>query len=305
MRLAHLHIPNLIPFAHASHLQQILVSRLLTYKKLHVTSPQPPPDPTILTFTPLPVYTTGRRDLPSSTSPAGATSTNPHQALNANLPKPLHPIRHLLTPTTSLPACAEFHPTLRGGQTTYHGPGQLVIYTILDLQRLCLGPRQHIQLLERSVLDVLASYGVQGAELSQMNPGVWVCTSQPRSPSGPKLPSKKIAAVGVHLRRNISSYGVGLNVTEEPMWFFRQIVACGLEGREATSMVGCGVRFDGKTGDVTMLEVAERFVNAFVSQVNEIGMMRAVDNCAQADDGVQIEEVYNIEERDVLEAIVK
>ncbi|OJD12711.1 lipoyl(octanoyl) transferase [Emergomyces pasteurianus Ep9510] len=323
MRLAHLHIPHLVPFTHASHLQQTLVSRLLTHKKLSDTfsnSPthlqQPPPDPTILTFTPHPVYTTGRRDLPpsnptSGTSSASTPSSNPHSTLDLNLPTPLHPIRHLLTPTSSQPAIAEFQSTLRGGQTTYHGPGQLVAYTILDLRRLRLGPRQHIRLLERSVLDVLDSYGVEGAGLSEKDPGVWVDNAQSRSdhnrerkPEGNAeegengLLPRKVAAVGVHLRRNVSSYGIGLNVTEEPMWFFRQITACGLEGRDTTSLVGCGVKFD-NDGDI-MRQVAERFVSAFVKRVNEVGTAEAVDCCCETGGGVGIEEVYSTTEREVL-----
>ncbi|KKZ60559.1 lipoyl(octanoyl) transferase [[Emmonsia] crescens] len=313
MRLAHLHIPHLVPFTYASHLQQTLVSRFLAHKKLYDTSSispthlqPPPPDPTILTFTPHSVYTTGRRDLPPT------ASTDPDQANGLNIPTPLHPIRHLLTPTSSQPAIAEFHPTLRGGQTTYHGPGQLVAYTILDLRRLRLGPRQHIRLLERSVLDVLDGYGVEGAGLSDSDPGVWVDMSRSRlrldrkgkqegdveEEAGEAVLSKKVAAVGVHLRRNVSSYGIGLNVTEEPMWFFRQIVACGLEGRGATSLVGCGVRL-GADGDV-MREVAERFVSAFVRRVNEVGTAEAVDCCCKTGGGVGIEEVYSIQEQDVL-----
>ncbi|PGH00434.1 lipoyl(octanoyl) transferase [Helicocarpus griseus UAMH5409] len=306
MRLAHLHLPPTIPFTHASHLQHILVSRLLSHKKLSDTSASPSspsfthlppaPDPTILTFTPNPVYTTGRRDLPSTT-----TST-------LDLPTPLHPIRHLLT---SHPPRAEYHPTLRGGQTTYHGPGQLVAYTILDLRRLRLGPRQHIRLLERSVLDVLEDYGVKGGGVSE-EPGVWVDQRKHLGGGGvgegdEELP-KKIAAVGVHLRRYVSSYGVGLNVTEEPVWFLRQIVACGLEGREATSLVGCEVDFgrNGKgegEGEV-MKEVAGRFVQAFVRRTNEVGTVRAVDACCKGDERgegeVRIKGVYSIGERDVL-----
>ncbi|EEH23497.2 lipoyl(octanoyl) transferase [Paracoccidioides brasiliensis Pb03] len=306
MRLAHLHIPHLTPFTHTSRLQQTLVSRLLTHKKLYDSPSSPPstpapapPDPTILTFTPHPVYTTGRRDLPR-------TNTTKSNNLDPNLlPTSLQPIRHLLTRTSpsQLPL-AEFHATLRGGQTTYHGPGQLVAYTILDLRRLRLGPRQHIRLLERSVLDVLSDYGVEGGVLSEQDPGVWVDQQsqlQDGRGGGSDQLAKKIAAVGVHLRRYVSSYGVGLNVTEEPMWFFRHIVACGLEGREPTSLVGCGVRFaDARDGDDIMREVAERFVAAFVRRVNQVGTPGAVDGCCKTGGGVGIDEVYRIEEGDLL-----
>ncbi|KAF3482367.1 octanoyltransferase [Arthroderma uncinatum] len=301
MRLAHLHIPNIIPFTHASRLQQTLVSRLLAYKKNQ--SPSNPesttssiPDPTILTFTPRPVYTTGRRDLPASCSPNDQQlSSSAANASNLVLPTPLEPIRHILTPnsspTNASERLAEFHPTLRGGQTTYHGPGQLVIYTILDLRALRIGPRAHIRLLEDSVLDVLKGFGVKGG-ITTEDPGVWVQPATPKldemGSQGSGIP-RKIAAVGVHLRRFVSSYGVGFCVTQEPLWYLRQIVACGLEGKEATSLEGVGV----DVKQLTMEEVGTRFVQAFVDKVNS----------GEPSDGLGpgIDEVYRIQEGDVLD----
>ncbi|RMJ20663.1 hypothetical protein PHISP_08467, partial [Aspergillus sp. HF37] len=239
-------------------IQETLTSRLLAAKNHHGPGHPPPPDPTIITFTPNPVYTTGRRDLPPSNT-RNATTKSPSAGgggMQLSLPAALEPVRSLLTaPTTgsSEPArpdaVAEYHPTLRGGQTTYHGPGQLVAYTVLDLRRHGLTPRCHIRVLEDSVVDVLRGFGVRG--LITDDPGVWVATPSKLQPPPPSTQSqfdsgsgtgsgngavvpKKITAVGVHLRRNISSYGIGLNVSEVPMWYFRQIVACGLEGREAT-----------------------------------------------------------------------
>jgi lipoyl(octanoyl) transferase len=278
MRLAHLHLPHTTPFSRVSDLQQALTTRLLTYKKLaspgSISSqtpgtasassisktPPPPPDPTIITFSPNPVYTTGRRDLPPSNTPPSPTTLS--------LPPPLEPIRSLFTSHK-----AEYHPTLRGGQTTYHGPGQMVAYTILDLKRLGLTPRCHIRVLENSVIDLLDRYGVKG--FTTEDPGVWVG-------EGPK----KITAVGVHLRRNISSFGIGLNVTDEPMWFFRQIVACGLEGKEVTSLQGVGV-------SANVDEVAEGFVERFVSRVN-------ADFACGENAGEKIDEVYRVREEDLL-----
>ncbi|PYH98782.1 lipoyltransferase [Aspergillus ellipticus CBS 707.79] len=288
MRLAHLHYPDITSFTRVANLQQTLTSRLLSHKKLLTPNA---PDPTIITFTPNPVYTTGRRDLPpSNTCPL----SNKESALS--LPPSLEPIRSLLipprpdgtTPTTAHHQqqqenkVAEYHPTLRGGQTTYHGPGQMVGYTILDLRRLGLTPRCHIRLLENSVIDVLRGYGIRGQVTE--DPGVWV---QPSSGSG-NAAAKKITAVGVHLRRNISSYGVGLNVTQDPMWWFRQIVACGLEGREATSLLGEGVE------EVTVEEVARRFVAAFVERIN------ADFACGEGARGEGIDEVYRVSEEDLL-----
>ncbi|CBF76794.1 hypothetical protein AN4781.2 [Aspergillus nidulans FGSC A4] len=288
MRLAHLHFPDITSFTRVAALQQTLTTRLLAHKKLvadAATTTPPPPDPTIITFTPNPVYTTGRRDLPPS-------NTSPSSSKTLSLPPALEPIRSLLTPPESGSKLhnkngpiAEYHPTLRGGQTTYHGPGQMVAYTILDLRRMGLSPRCHIRLLENSVVDVLRSYGLDG--LITEDPGVWVPRPSSTGSNGDELP-RKITAVGVHLRRNISSYGIGFNVTEEPMWFFRQIVACGLEGREATSLEGQGIK------GVSTDEVAGRFVDAFVRRVNNDYAR------GQIALGEKIEEVYKVSEQDII-----
>ncbi|KAJ5766859.1 uncharacterized protein N7511_004475 [Penicillium nucicola] len=299
MRLAHLHLPNTTPFARVSHLQQTLTTRLLTHKKLVSPgslssqdpldptntlskNPPPPPDPTIITFTPNPVYTTGRRDLPpSNTSPPSNVNNTP-----LSLPPALEPIRSILTGASNgSPPLAEYHPTLRGGQTTYHGPGQMVAYTILDLKRLGLTPRCHIRVLENSVIDLLDGFGVRG--FTTEDPGVWV---RDTASGDAERVAKKITAVGVHLRRNISSFGIGLNVTQEPMWFFRQIVACGLEGKEATSLQGVGVEGDG----VSIDSVADAFVARFVERVN------ADFACGEKALGEGIEEVYRVREEDLL-----
>ncbi|BDD63371.1 hypothetical protein MPDQ_007037 [Monascus purpureus] len=297
MKLAHLHLPNITSFTRVSRLQETLTTHLLSHKRLAVAtraadafssaiSPlTPPPDPTIVTFTPNPVYTTGRRDLPpSNTSPE---SSSPRHPESLSLPPSLEPIRSLLNPPHGSPV-AEYHPTLRGGQTTYHGPGQMVAYTILDLRRLGLTPRCHIRLLEKSVVDVLRSFGIQG--LITEDPGIWVKPIPEKtslSSSASDIP-KKITAVGVHLRRNISSYGIGFNVTEEPMWYFRQIVPCGLEGREATSLEALGVR------GVSVDHVAGMFVDAFAERFN-------ADFVGPGGRGQRIEKVYRIQEQDILD----
>ncbi|KAL1995540.1 hypothetical protein VTN49DRAFT_1727 [Thermomyces lanuginosus] len=260
MRLAHLHLPGITRFSRVSNIQQALTSAHLAHKKALAASRtdnstlSSAPDPTIITFTPNPVYTTGRRDLPPSNT---SSPSDPEPSPDLSLPPSLEPIRDLLTPKppNSEPQ-AEYHPTLRGGQTTYHGPGQLVAYTILDLRRMGLSPRCHIRLLENTVIDLVRGpYGVQG--FTTNDPGVWVGKDAQTA--------RKIAAVGVHLRRHISSYGVGINVTDEPLWYFRKIVACGLEGREATSLQSEGVDVAARK-ETIMDEVARGFVEAFVER---------------------------------------
>lgn len=303
MRLAHLHLPGITPFTTVSRLQQTLALGHLAHKKALSQPASPtlsrstrtPPDPVIITFTPNPVYTTGRRDLPPSNT-SSPTDAQPSPA-PLSLPPSLEPIRHLLEEPPILSphsrssndaggknVQAEYHPTLRGGQTTYHGPGQLVAYTILDLRRLGLSPRCHIRCLENSVIDVLGTYGVRG--VVTQDPGVWVDqNSNNNSSSNGSV--KKITAVGVHLRRYISTYGIGLNVTNEPLWYFKQIVACGLEGREATSLEE---QMTTPATTPTIEEVARRFVDAFVHRLRTDYMYSGKE---------RIDEVYSLGMEDV------
>jgi lipoate-protein ligase B len=140
---------------------------------------------------------------------------------------------------------AEFVEAMRGGQTTYHGPGQLVAYPIVDLRTHKLSPRCYVGMLEKSLIATCALYGIKA--MTTENTGVW--TSE----------DDKIAAIGVHMRRNITSHGIGLNVNTDLFWFDR-IVACGLEGKRATSFSRQGVEGEDvpSVGVRFVEEVAER-----------------------------------------------
>lgn len=116
----------------------------------------------------------------------------------------------------------------RGGDVTYHGPGQLVAYPILDLNVLGLGLHAYMRLLESAVIDALASFGVLG-ERDPSATGVWV-----KRDGGPDGPAK-IAAMGVRVRRWVSMHGLALNVSTNPE-HFGLIVPCGLAGRPVTSL---------------------------------------------------------------------
>jgi lipoate-protein ligase B len=160
--------------------------------------------------------------------------------------------RPLKTPYQS-PQIAEVTQTLRGGQITFHGPGQLVIYPIFDLKSIHspiwpkgLSVRCYVHLLEQITINTIARWGVKGVRTE--NPGVWVPRLQPIARESEEdndgknekwndknRGERKIAALGVHLRRNISSYGVGLNLRTDLRWFNR-ITACGLEGKTTTSL---------------------------------------------------------------------
>lgn len=109
----------------------------------------------------------------------------------------------------------------RGGQVTYHGPGQLVVYTLLDLKRLRLGIRDLVCKLERGVITMLAGFGITATSRDGA-PGVYVNDA-------------KIASIGLRVRRNCSYHGLAVNVQPdlEP---FSRINPCGYEGLAVTSM---------------------------------------------------------------------
>lgn len=109
----------------------------------------------------------------------------------------------------------------RGGEATYHGPGQLVAYFILDLQELGMGVADFVHLVEQSVIDVLADFSVS-AERIDGKPGVWV--------SG-----KKIASVGMAVKNWVTYHGVALNVNTDLKKFYG-IKPCGMDAAVMTSM---------------------------------------------------------------------
>jgi lipoyl(octanoyl) transferase len=117
--------------------------------------------------------------------------------------------------------------TDRGGQVTYHGPGQAVAYVLLDLRRHNLGVKALVHRLEGAALEVLEACGVQG-ERSAGRPGVYVG-------------GRKIAAVGLRIARGCSYHGLALNVDTglEP---FTRIDPCGYPGLESTSLAALGAR---------------------------------------------------------------
>lgn len=117
----------------------------------------------------------------------------------------------------------------RGGQVTYHGPGQLMIYPLLDIRRAGLGVRELVTALEQSVVDLAAGYDIH-AESRRDAPGVYVAGA-------------KLASVGLRIRRGASFHGMALNVDVdlEP---FSRINPCGFENLEVTSLAKLQVEHD-------------------------------------------------------------
>jgi lipoyl(octanoyl) transferase len=114
----------------------------------------------------------------------------------------------------------------RGGQFTYHGPGQRVAYAMLDLKRRRQDVRAYVAALEGWLIDALAALGVAG-ETRETRVGVWVARpDKPRGPDG-SMAEDKIAAIGVRVRRWATFHGVSLNVAPD-LTHFSGIVPCGV-----------------------------------------------------------------------------
>ena len=123
----------------------------------------------------------------------------------------------------------------RGGQYTYHGPGQRVAYVMLDLRARKRDVSAFVRALEAWIIDALAAFNVMG-EVRPGRVGVWV----DRTASGGPLREDKIAAIGVRLRRWVSFHGISLNV-EPDLSHFNGIVPCGLREHGVTSLVDLGL----------------------------------------------------------------
>ncbi|MGI9368378.1 MAG: lipoyl(octanoyl) transferase LipB, partial [Ruegeria sp.] len=127
----------------------------------------------------------------------------------------------------------------RGGQYTYHGPGQRVIYVMLDVGKRGHDVRRFVQQLETWVISALAEFNVQG-EICDGRVGVWVRRNdRPLTASGDPA-EDKIAAIGIRLRKWISFHGISINV-EPDLEHFSGIVPCGIDEHGVTSLVDLGL----------------------------------------------------------------
>ena len=241
IKLRHVHLirPH---YLHIGALQDHLVRQHLDYKasvshhgqntESEASEIEPPP-PTLLTCTPLATYNCGRRDMSKMTA------------------ETIHYLRS---------KGSEFFESPRGGQLTWHGPGQMMAYLICDLRRHKLTPRTHMRMLEEAAANVAVKWKLQ-TNLFEKHPGLWTAGSDPmpvkwkrigetrrgvadverpkqmgKVDVGPPAKHRKLASVGVHLRRNISSYGIGINIKPNLSNFMR-INACGMSGDRVTSFV--------------------------------------------------------------------
>lgn len=135
--------------------------------------------------------------------------------------------------------------TDRGGQVTYHGPGQLIAYTLIDLRRLRSGVRQMVTCLEQSVITMLADLDID-AYARKDAPGVYV-------------DQRKIASLGLRVKRGACYHGVSFNVDMD-LTPFSYINPCGQAGMEVIDLTSLGIQ-------LSMTEAKQRFVSAFEQQM--------------------------------------
>lgn len=147
---------------------------------------------------------------------------------------------------------ATFYKINRGGDITYHGPGQLVVYPILDLDYFFTDIHKYLRFLEEAVILTLAEYGIVGDRYEGYT-GVWI------EPEGEK--ARKICAMGVKCSRWVTMHGIGFNVNSD-LSYFNHIVPCGIDDKAVTSMqkeLGAALNFE---------EVAAVFKEKLAQQFN-------------------------------------
>lgn len=143
---------------------------------------------------------------------------------------------------------AKFYKINRGGDITYHGPGQLVGYPIIDLDNFFTDIHKYLRLLEEVVINTLKDYGLK-AERSKGETGVWLDVGTPYA--------RKICALGVRASRWVTMHGFALNVNAD-LGYFDHIIPCGIQGKAVTSLnVELGQR------EVSLSEVQQKLLKHF------------------------------------------
>ncbi|KAL0402879.1 UNVERIFIED_CONTAM: Octanoyltransferase LIP2, mitochondrial [Sesamum radiatum] len=130
---------------------------------------------------------------------------------------------NILVSETELKAMgAELHYTQRGGDVTFHGPHQAILYPIISLREMGLGARKYVENLELTMIELASLYGVKAQAGQTGETGVWVG-------------ERKIGAIGVHISTGITSHGLAFNMNPD-LNYFKHIVPCGIADKEVTSL---------------------------------------------------------------------
>ncbi|MGB0788605.1 MAG: lipoyl(octanoyl) transferase LipB [Marinirhabdus sp.] len=160
-------------------------------------------------------------------------------------------VENLLVPEKKLAEIgATFYKINRGGDITYHGPGQIVGYPILDLENFFTDIHKYLRFLEETVIRTLAEYGLK-AQRSKGETGVWLDVGTPFA--------RKICAMGVRASRWVTMHGFALNVTTD-LGYFDHMIPCGIKGKAVTSLhVELG------KAEVSTTEVKEKLLKHFAA----------------------------------------
>ncbi len=160
----------------------------------------------------------------------------------------------LLTETGLKEKDIEFHKINRGGDITYHGPGQIVGYPILDLDYFFTDIRRFISYIEEAVIRTIAEYGLKGDRIEGAS-GVWL-----------HEPDRKICAIGIHLSRWVTMHGFAFNINTD-LQYFDYIIPCGITDKSVTSLA----KEIGR--EVTLTEVKEK-LNRHFSDLFEFELVK-------------------------------
>lgn len=146
---------------------------------------------------------------------------------------------------------ASFHHISRGGDVTFHGPGQLVVYPIIDLQEFNMGVRAYVTSLENIGIELCASYGIEAKASDEE--GVWVDYGTPKA--------RKIMAIGIKVSRYITMHGIAFNVNTD-LNYFSFIIPCGIPNKGVTSL-------QRELGlEINMKDFKDRYVGIFKKYFN-------------------------------------
>ena len=136
--------------------------------------------------------------------------------------------KNLVIPATDLSAIgASYYQINRGGDITYHGPGQIVVYPVIDLENFFTDIHQYMRTLEESVIKTLEEFGVEAGRIKGLT-GVWLDWSDERK-------TRKICALGVKTSRWVTMHGLAMNVNTD-LGYFNHIVPCGIQDKSVTSL---------------------------------------------------------------------
>ena len=183
--------------------------------------------------------------------------------------------RLLASPALLAARGVELHEVERGGGSTFHGPGQLVGYPIIDLKRHRRDLHWYLRQIEQALIDAVAGFGVAAGRNPPFT-GVWTDADASGGALGTSDLPRKLASIGVHARDWVTSHGFALNVTPEPLAYFDLIVPCGIDGVEMTAVAREAPA--GRAADVTVASVSDAVTDTLARGFELIPHAVAVDD---------------------------